>query len=156
MKYSFKKLLVLTIACLSLCSFLSCGNGIKDDESQAYINDFLAAIEAEDYDKAKDFLHPWRYGDLEAYFLSTEQENNVDFQSGIEIEKCTVVSSTLYDSTVGGEKCVLTIRMKVGDETLHLTFEIVNNNAGYGIYNISYDLYSDTELSFNKHSTIGN
>ena len=134
MKYSFKKLLVLTIACLSLCSLLSCGNGIKEDEAQAYINDFLATIEAEDYDKAEDFLHPWRHGDLEAYFLSTEQEKNVDFQSGIEIEKCTVVSSTLYDSTVGGAKCVLTMRMNAGDETVNLTFEIINNKAGYGIY----------------------
>ena len=106
---------------------------------KAFINDFFAAIVAEDYDKAESFLHPERPADLEAFLLNVEQEVNVDFQAGIEIEKYTGFSSSLYDSTVNGSTYELTMRTKVGDKTVKFTIEIVKNENGYGIYNLDLD-----------------
>lgn len=135
MKHLLKKLLVITISCLFVCSLASCGNGIKGDEAKAFINDFFAAVVAEDYDKAESLLHPERPADLEAFLLSVEKEENVDFQAGIEIEKYTNFSSSLYDSTVDGARYELTMQTKVGDKTVEFTIEIVRNENGYGIYN---------------------
>ena len=134
MKHLFKKLLAITVACLCVCSLASCG--IKGNEAKALINDFFAAIVAEDYDKAESFLHPERPADLEAFLLNVEQEVNVDFQAGIEIEKYTGFSSSMYDSTVNGSTYELTMRTKVGDKTVKFTIEIVKNENGYGIYNL--------------------
>ena len=139
MKGLFRNILLVSIACLCVFSFVSCGNGIKGDEAKALINDFFVAIVAEDYDKAESFLHPERPADLEAFLLNVEQEENVDFQAGIEIEKYTGFSSSLYDSTVGGATYELTMRTKVGDKTVKFTIEIVKNENGYGIYNLDLD-----------------
>ena len=139
MKHLFKKLLAITVACLCVCSLASCGNGIKRGEAKALINDFFVAIVAEDYDKAESFLHPERTADLEAFLLNVEQEENVDFQAGIEIEKYTGFSSSMYDSTVNGSTYELTMRTKVGDKTVKFTIEIVKNENGYGIYNLYLD-----------------
>ena len=139
MKHVFKKILAITITCVFVCSLASCGNGIKGDEAKAYINDFFAAIVAEDYDKAESLLHPERPADLETFLLNVENEENIDFQEGIEIEKYTGFSSSLYDSTVAGSTYELTMRTKVGNKTVKFTIEIVKNENGYGIYNLDLD-----------------
>ena len=139
MKHVFKKILAITITCVFVCSLASCGNGIKGDEAKAYINDFFAAIVAEDYDKAESLLHPERPADLETFLLNVENEENVDFQEGIEIKKYTGFSSSFYDSTVDGSTYELTMRTKVGNKTVKFTIEIVKNENGYGIYNLDLD-----------------
>ena len=139
MKNLFRNILLISIACIYVFSFVSCGNGIKGDEAKAFINDFFAEIVAEDYDKAESFLHPECPADLETFLLNVEKEENVDFQAGIEIEKYTGFSSSLYDSAVDGSTYELTMRTKVGDKKVIFTIEIVNNENGYGIYNLDLD-----------------
>ena len=135
-----KNIVIILVACLCIFSLVSCGNGIKGDEAKALINDFFAAIVAEDYDKAEEFLHPERPADLEAFLLNVEEEKNVDFQAGIEIEKYTGLSSSVYHSDVDGSRYELTMRTKVGDKKVTFTIEIVNNKDGYGIYNFDLDM----------------
>lgn len=139
MKHVFQKIVAIAITCLFVCSLASCGNGIKGDEAKAYINDFFTAIAAEDYDKAESLLHPERPADLKTFLLDVENKENVDFQKGIEVEKYTGFSSSLYDSTVAGSRYELTMRTKVGDKTVIFTIEIVKNETGYGIYNLEVD-----------------
>ena len=139
MKRIFRMIVAIMIACLFVSSLVSCGNGIKGDEAKAFINDFFAAIVAEDYDKAEGFLHPERPADLEAFLQNVEKQANVDFQAGIEIEKYTGFSSSLYDSSVDGSTYELIMRAKVGDKQVRFTIEIVKNEIGYGIYNFDID-----------------
>ena len=139
MKGLFRNILLVSIACLCVFSFVSCGNGIKGDEAKAFINDFFVAIVSEDYDKAESFLHPERPADLETFLLYVVLVEYVDFQAGIEIEKYTGFSSSLYDSTVDGSTYELTMHTKVGDKKVIFTIEIVNNEKGYGIYNLDLD-----------------
>ena len=139
MKSLFRSILLVSVACLFVFSFASCGKGIKGDEAKAFINDFFAAIVAEDYDKAESFLHPECPADLETFLLNVEEKESVDFQAGMAIEKYTNFSSSLYDSTVDGSTYELTMRTKVGDKKVIFTIEIVNNENGYGIYNLDLD-----------------
>ena len=139
MKRTFGMIVAIMIACLFVSSLVSCGNGIKGDEAKAFINDFFAAIVAEDYDKAEGFLHPERPADLEAFLQNVEKQANVDFQAGIEIENYTGFSSSLYDSSVDGSTYELIMRAKVGDKQVRFTIEIVKNEIGYGIYNFDID-----------------
>ena len=139
MKNLFKKALILAIVALCICSLMSCGNAIKGDEAKAFINDFFEALVVEDYEKAETFLHPERPADLEKFFLNVEKEEGVDFQAGIEVEKYTGFSSSLYDSTVDGSRYELTMKTRVGDDDVKFTIEIVKNENGYGIYNLDLD-----------------
>ena len=109
------------------------------DEAKAMLNDFLATIEAEDYEAAQALLHPDRPADLEDFLLGVEQEQGLDFQTGIEIEKYTHFASSFYDSTVGGSRYELTARTTVGEREVFFTVELVKNDNGYGIYNFNLD-----------------
>ena len=139
MKKLFKSALLIIISCICIISLVSCGKGIKRDEAKSLINDFFAAIVAEDYDKAEGFLHPERPADLEGFLLDIEKDEDIDFQAGIKIERYTGFSSSLYDSTVDGSTYELTMRTKVGDDKVIFTIEIVKNENGYGIYNLDID-----------------
>ena len=132
-----RNLLLATLIFACTLSLLSCGKGIQMDEAKALLNDFLATIEAEDYEAAQALLHPDRPADLEDFLLGVEQEQGLDFQTGIEIERYTHFASSLYDSTVGGSRYELTARTKVGESTIFFTVEIVKNDNGYGIYNFN-------------------
>ena len=131
----FRNVMISVAFCLCIFSLVSCGMGINGGEAKEFIRDFFDAVVAEDYEKAEEFLHPDRPADLELFFLSIEEEEDLDFQEGIEIEKYTGFSSSLYDSTVGGSTYELTMRAKVGERDVVFTIEIVQNDNGYGIYN---------------------
>ena len=139
MKRIFKQLLIFTLCLTCLFSFASCSGGIKGDEAKAFIRDFFDAIVAEDYAQAETFLHPERPGDLEAFFLNIEEEETIDFQAGITVERYTGISAAYYDSSVAGSTYELTMRTKVGEKTVKFTIEIVKNENGYGIYNLDVD-----------------
>lgn len=139
MKKVCRNVLILMLCLFSIFSLASCSEGISGDEAKAFINDFFAAIVAENYEKAETFLHPERPADLETFLLGIEEVMDVDFQKGIEIERYTGFSSAYYDSTVGGSTYELTMRTKVGENTVVCTIEIVRNESGYGIYNLDLD-----------------
>jgi hypothetical protein len=140
MKCVFKKVFVALTLCLCVLSFVSCKNAIKGDEAKELIKDFFATVVDEDYEGAEALLHPDRPADLEDFLLNVEKQEDIDFQEGIEIEKYTSFSSSLYDSTVDGARYELTLRAKVGDKTVIFTIEIVRNESGYGIYNFDLDI----------------
>lgn len=139
MKQSLKTIFLLALCCF--CSFYlaSCGSGIKGSEAKQYIRDFFDAVSAEDYEKAETFLHPAVTDDLELFFQGLEDEKNLAFGSGIEIEKYTGFYSTIYSSEIRGSAYRLSMDTKVGDQTVKFTIEIVKNDEGYGIYNLNLD-----------------
>jgi hypothetical protein len=113
----------------------SCGGGIKGDEAKQWVRDFLVAIEEEDYESAESYLHPERPADMEEWFLFVEEEKELDFQKGIEIQYEEFVSSAYYDSTVSGSTYELGIEARVGEKTVYILIELVKNENGFGIYN---------------------
>ncbi len=140
MKKIFKNLLLFVLCMGCLFSFVSCSGGIKGDEAKAFIRDFFDAVVAEDYTQAETFLHPERPADLETFLQNIEEQENIDFQAGITIERYTGISASYYDSSVEGSTYELTMRTKVGEETVKFTIEIVKNENGYGIYNLDMDI----------------
>lgn len=140
MSIIFKKAFtVITVCCLFISCFASCKSGIDEKEAKEFVNDFFQAIVAEDYENAATFLHPERPADLEPFLLDVEREESIDFQRGIKIEKYTSVSAASYDSTVNGSTCELTMETTVGEKNVKFTIEIVQNENGYGIYNLDID-----------------
>ena len=139
MKTILKAFIIIIICITTALSLVSCGDGIDTDEAKAFINDFFDAVSADDFEKAQTFLHPERPADLKTFLDTVESETEIDFQSGIRVEKYTNFSYAYYDSSVGGSAYELTIKAAVGDKTVKFTVEIVQNDEGYGIYNFDID-----------------
>lgn len=142
MKKTLSALSFFLVCCvLFSCSFslVSCKGGIDTDEAKAFIGDFLDAVEAEDFESAKTFLHPDRPVDLESFFLRFEQREELDLGSGIEVLKITGMSYAYYDSSIGGSSYELTMRTEIGGKPVEIRIEIVQNENGYGIYNLNLD-----------------
>lgn len=119
-------------------SLSACSGGISNNEAKAYINEFLEKVFSKDYTAAEKFLHPERPADLKAFFETLENEENVDFSS-INNKKYTNFKSSLYDSSVGGSTYSLTMEITASDKIIQMEIEIVDNDNGYGIYNLDID-----------------
>ncbi len=120
--------------CLCMISLASCSARVTREETQTLTNDFLAAITAEDYEKAQSLLHPDLTDDVKSALQGIEDKLNVDFQKGVTIEKYTGLRTSFYDSSIGGSSYELTMRAKIGDVSVELQVAVVRNNNGFGIY----------------------
>ncbi len=136
MKLSTRIIICCLTVALLLCTLTSCIDG---DRAKQTIESFLSAVEAGDYDAAKAFLHPDRPADVQQYLEKVENTESVDFQSDIEILRYSSVKSSHYDSSVGGSAYETTCNARVGGREVSITVEIVENDAGYGIYNFTID-----------------
>lgn len=129
-----KSLIVVFVTVLMLLSLVGCSGGISGSEAKAHINGFFEAVRAEDYDKAETFLHPELADtDLKAFFEGAESQLAVDF-STFEIDKYTGVSTSFYNSNVGGSVYSLNMDVNISGKTIDMVIEIVKNDDGYGIY----------------------
>ncbi len=136
MKLLRKIIPCVLVVTLLLLTLTACIDG---DAAKGTIADFLKAIEEENYDAAKTYLHPERPSDLKTFFDNVEEQEGVDFQSGIEILRYTGVKSSAHDTTVGGATYETTLKANIGDKKATLTVELVDNDNGYGIYNFDID-----------------
>lgn len=133
-----KKLIGIFLVFVFSVSLCACSDGISGDEAKSHINGFLEKIESKDYVAAEEFLHPECPADLQVFFETLEDENDVDFSS-INIEKYTGFKTSLFNSTVGGSTYSLAMKVAASDKIIQMEIEIVKNDNGYGIYNLNID-----------------
>ena len=110
----------------------SCSGGITGEEAKTALNEFFTAVESGDYTSAEKYLHPDHTGDLKAFFDSISESKNVEF-SDITIEKYTGFSSALYDSSVGGARYELSVRLSLSGKGADAKFAFAKNDNGFGI-----------------------
>lgn len=134
MSKTIKKILVTLVICFfCISSFASCSGGIDTDEAKVLVKDFLAAIAAEDYEKAETLLHPELDIDLKDSFGRIENAKNIDFQQGVTIERYTGFNYTYYSTSIGGSSYEMTMQAKVGNTSVQIEVTVVKNDNGYGI-----------------------
>ena len=136
-KRMFTAVVLLTVIALVFSSLPSCGEGIRISEGKEFTEAFFAAVSKKDTYEAQSYMHP----DVEAlvmgFFYAYEKEYGVDFQLGITVKRYSGVHSVYYDSNYEGSVLVLTAQTEIGDSSLDITVELVKNEAGYGIYNLT-------------------
>ncbi len=137
MKKAAKLLSGLLIPVLMMLCLVSCIDG---DTAKGTIEEFLGAVSKEDYEYAKTLLHPERPADLMYYFESIEDAEQIDFAEGVMLVRYTGVHISAYDSSVDGSAYRTTVKVTIGDVPATLDIEIVENDAGYGIYNLNIDI----------------
>ena len=119
----------------------SCGQGISADEAKNCAEAFYKCIEEENYPAAAELMHPDRGTTaefLEEFFTNVEETVGVDFSNGIEA-KYNGVSSSLYDSNVGGAYFELRGELTVDGYTFDLILEFVRIDGVFGMDNFQLD-----------------
>ena len=133
-KTILKSICACLLLSLALLSLSACAGGIDTETADAFIEDFFAAIEKENYNSAKTFFHPDRFTDIEAYVKSVEAEKGIDFSNGITVQKRTNVAIAYYDSDVDGSRYGMTLKAKVGEVEVKIDITVVQSENGYGVY----------------------
>ncbi len=136
MKYCKRIISFVTAAVLLLFSLTSC---IDSNLARGTLEDFVIAVESNDFEKAQSYMHPSVTDDIEVYFNSIEKERQVDFQAGFKIIKYVGFENAFFDSNVGGSLYGTTATVKIGGMDATITVNIVENDAGYGIYNFTIE-----------------
>ena len=137
MKRSFVISIILIMCAASLLS--SCSGVIKRNDAIATVEDFFDAVSINDFEKAEKLLHRDCTLDVEKLLSNAEADKKIDFQSGVGIEKYTGFASAYYDSRYGGSMYELTMKASVSDVKLTVTVTVIQNDNGYGIYDIEIE-----------------
>ena len=130
---------VLAALCLLLTSLTACSGGVTREEAETAMDSLLSALDNENYAEAAALYHPdaaMSEDLLAAFAEQVKTKVGIDLTEGAAVEKITGISSSYYDSTVGGSRYALTARIKAGDKTATLTVEVVRNDKGYGIFKV--------------------
>ena len=136
---AYRLLSVFAALLLLLTSLTACSGGITREEAKTAMDALLTALDNENYAEAAALYHPdaAMTEDLLAAFAGQiKTKVGIDLTEGAVVEKITGMSSSYYDSTVGGSRYALTARIKAGDKTADLTVEVIRNGKGYGIFQV--------------------
>lgn len=138
--YGLKQVIALSLGFFLLLFLSACSGGIQREEAQKYTEDFFAAVSEDDYEKAATLMHPDRGTSqelLQEFLEAIESDHDIDFSEGTVIEKYTGFTSALYNSDIGGASYTLTFQITIGASQWSGSTEVVRNDAGTGINNIS-------------------
>ena len=138
-KTATRVLSVLAALCLLLTSLTACSGGVTREEAETAMDSLLSALDNENYAEAAALYHPdaaMSEDLLAAFAEQVKTKVGIDLTEGAVVEKITGISSSYYDSTVGGSRYALTARIKAGDKTASLAVEVIRNDKGYGIFKV--------------------
>lgn len=130
---------VLAALLLLITSLTACSGGISREEAKTAMDSLLVALDNENYAEAAALYHPdaaMTEDLLAAFAEQVKTKVGIDLTEGAVVEKITGISSSYYDSTVGGSRYELTAKIQAGDKTASLTVEVIRNDRGYGIFRV--------------------
>lgn len=130
---------VLAALLLLITSLTACSGGITREEAKTAMDSLLVALDNENYAGAAALYHPdaaMTEELLAAFAEQVKTKVGIDLTEGATVEKITGISSSYYDSTVGGSRYELTARIQAGDKTASVTVEVIRNDKGYGIFKV--------------------
>ena len=141
MKRFLTILISLTLLLAALGSLSACSGGVSRDEAKEATDAYFAAMAAARYEEAAALFHPATSMTAELMESTAETlrtEMGADFTKGVTIERYVGMKSAYYDSNFDGSVYELTMEARVGDQTLHITAEVVRNDKGYGLWSVHY------------------
>ena len=138
-KTATRVLSILAALCLLLTSLTACSGGVTREEAQTAMDSLLSALDNENYAEAAALYHPdaaMSEDLLAAFAEQVKTKVGIDLAESAVAEKITGMSTSYYDSTVGGSRYALTAKIKAGDKTASFTVEVIRNDKGYGIFKV--------------------
>ena len=138
-KTATRVLSILAALCLLLTSLTACSGGVTREEAQTAMDSLLSALDNENYAEAAALYHPdaaMSEDLLAAFAEQVKTKVGIDLAESAVAEKSTGMSTSYYDSTVGGSRYALTAKIKAGDKTASFTVEVIRNDKGYGIFKV--------------------
>ncbi len=126
---------LVLICCMFTMTLASCG--INIDEGKAHVEGLFAAISEEDFKKAATYMHPEYDFDPKDYFEGIAEYWGIKLTDGIVVDAFGSVKTIVYDSNVEGSLLQLDMYIKSGTKSATCVVVLVENDAGFGIYDIT-------------------
>ena len=133
---------LLAVLLTAVMSLTACSGGVTREETQTASEALFAALSKGDYEAAAALFHPetgMTADNVAAFCEQLNSQTGLDFSEGATIERYTGMSTSFYDSNVGGSRYELTMQVKVGETSATFRVEVVRNDGGFGISNLHYD-----------------
>jgi len=127
---------LLTVLVLALSTLLGCSGGIPSERAEETVYGFLDALAVGDYTSAREYLHPHFSTDPEHIVSDTRDKLGIDLTDGIGERRINSREISVYASDVGGSRYTLGILAKCSGKRINLEITVVENEQGYGIYNV--------------------
>ncbi len=108
---------------------------IDGEKAQAFIDEFFGYITMLDYAEANKYLHPERPASLPSYFAAIKDDLGISFYNGMTVDSKTV-STVKYGTDGSNEAYAATMSCTVDGVKLQIYVEVMEDQAGYGIYNL--------------------
>ena len=133
-------LLILSMLCLFGCTVFN-NMYFEANKGATLAENFCFALSDDDLNAAQEYLHPdslLRGDVLSSCLTDLEQNNSIDFSNGIsfinrDIKK-TYITPRDYENNLMGKHYILVFDILVDGKTIELSFDVLNNEKGFGIY----------------------
>lgn len=143
-----KKIIALVLLFCCLC-FLSC-TMFEETYNRVFevgtlIENFCFALMDNDFETAKSYLHP--NSPLNNSFIETiekfEQENGIDFSSGVAFMYRGSASAGVYSFEFNGAQYEMDYNMIIGKTNICFSFVVVSSENNLSIYSMEVNQLSD-------------
>ena len=128
-----KKTISILLLAVMVLSLAGCQGGVDAEQANAEVAAFFDAAIAGDYEAAKAYLHPSNADILLYSFRS------YNIPKDATVTDATNFSWSWYDGSVGGSQYTKEYTLTAGDATWNVSVQVVQNEAGYGIYSLNIE-----------------
>ena len=125
-----KKMISILLLAVMVLSLAGCQGGVDTKQANAEVAAFFDAAIAGDYEAAKAYLHP---SNADILLFSFEYYN---FPKSATVTDAANFSWSWYDGSVGGSQYTRDYTLTAGDAAWAVSVQVVQNEAGYGIYSL--------------------
>lgn len=126
-----KRILCLFFVVSLVLSLAGCQGGVNRAQADAEIAAFFDKVASEDFEGATAYLHPTNATDLQTLFAQS------DIPADFAVEDIVNFSWSWYSSDVDGSQYTREYRVTTGEQHWTVSVQIVQNDAGYGIYDLT-------------------
>lgn len=131
--------LIISLAALTGCDAIQKLSTGKSN-ANACFDEFCYALSSDDYESAYAKVHPHafpKYNDMLDMLEKAEYDFKLDFSNGIILREYYDLGMLYYDSKYDGAVYSLAYTARVGKTEVEIYAIVVDNKAGYGIYEFS-------------------
>ena len=134
-RFAFRGISLLLLFSL-LFTLSSCAGNISDDEARVCAEDFINALEVQNYDRAERLLHPESKIDVAYFAQMADESSNLHFAGGVTVEEITVTKTSIYSGSEQSTHKILSVTLLANGTRRVLEMHLLKNRAGFGIYTV--------------------
>ena len=138
-----RKLFIIALFIFSIFTSVGCGCADKTKQIKKEVTEVFEFVKNDEFVKTEEYFHPdalFAYRKLIADVELIEKLYKIDFSDGLKIVRTQGFEIVGYTSEYKGSSYEMNYIVSVGERKFEMEVLVVDNDNGYGIYEIDFDL----------------